>query len=49
MKIDKNSWINVNTYIWNWPVENENGDLIAPVVECIESGDWFLHKNDKNK
>ncbi|CAK5014967.1 unnamed protein product [Meloidogyne enterolobii] len=49
MKINENCWISVNTYIWNWPVKNENGDLIAPVVECIESGDWLLHTNNKNK
>ncbi|KAL7070840.1 hypothetical protein ACQ4LE_009841 [Meloidogyne hapla] len=44
----ENCWITVNTYIWNWPVENENGDFIEPVVELIESGDWLKHvKNRK--
>ena len=44
----ENSWVTVFTYVWNWPVENENGELIAPVIERIESGDWLYHVNNKS-
>ncbi|KAF7631093.1 GGACT domain-containing protein [Meloidogyne graminicola] len=44
---NKNNELIVTTYIWNWPVKNDNGDFIPPVVERIESGDWLLHINKK--
>jgi len=33
-------------YIWNWPIQNEKGEFVEPVIGRIENGDWLLEEEE---
>ena len=45
---DKGQVIMASTYVWNWPINDDKGKPIAPVIGCIESGDWLTSQSEFN-